>query len=1086
MATTKFPIKVFHISDIHIVTQNLTSLKFAIDLLVEDILNQTDITILVIAGDIFHRKCSLLIDEIQFYNNFIGILTTSKIKTIIIPGNHDYNINSTNLLNSPDVLIDSKNPYVKVISSSGIYNNLWQNIPSNLFFHIFSPIDRCVPDSFNEQIFPSNSINVAILHETFNFSKYSTTTIVPTTQRFTANQFKNYSATLLGDIHKHQYLSETVAYSGSLIQNNTSEEMTKGYILWELSQYSTTSTFHKIPLLEPYVTITIDSEQKYCLPELQVPNSKPKFLSIVDWSGNLQLVDTVVKTSVEKYGVKVGRIVKKQNKKVLQQVNNQDFISKTFEDYLQQESLSNETKNKILDFHTKQLQIVQNKLNIYKPWTLKWMTWSNLFCYGENNWINFENFDKSVVVLNGENRSGKSSILDILTLALFNKTSRGTKCETVNKHAKSGSVKLCFTVSHDSFIIQQHYNNKKILSCNLYKNGNDITKHSVVATYDYISQIIGDYQLFTQICIALQSRTSLVDSSKNFSEILGKIGGLEIFQAIEVITKEQRLDLNRINKLLVKDIQNFSTEQSLNALDNLNKNVQKHQNLVKECRESKKMITKKLQNCKSFVNKQNLDDIINHWKINYSQNKTVQQITDENLVTMFKTIQDLHTDSLILQSKITIKIKITKTKQQIVDETNNLTEMLSQIPKNFHEGNPLSQELENFHTKIAYANSVDTFSLLTIKKLLQHCENCSELLEKISSEQVQESKTILATNEMIKNRIKFSQLSEKLKILQQEYTVLKLQENLKQIQELVNSVYYSLNSEQNEWKQLEELQEREELLLQQLQVYQEQLTNQQLVHSSLTSKIEEYNKNLSQINFLDQYLQLINYKTGIPNKILKSSLSFIESEANNFLTDITDFSLSLQMNDNLEIYTVENQIFIPAQISSGFQKFLIDFVLRICILQTNCIPNPEILFIDEGFGSLDANNINKICECIKTLSKNLKGLVLITHVEELKSYADFVLNMKKEQGKSILNYGIIPQNLSIHKVEYTKESVEQKTEETKLDYSQFLEPYKENPARITCKACNKTIENFKSKITRHFESKTIMKKHMKWLANNHI
>ena len=48
--------------------------------------------------------------------------------------------------------------------------------------------------------------------------------------------FKSYDFSLLGDIHKRQFLNKkgTVAYSGSTIQQNFGEDSEKGFLLWDI------------------------------------------------------------------------------------------------------------------------------------------------------------------------------------------------------------------------------------------------------------------------------------------------------------------------------------------------------------------------------------------------------------------------------------------------------------------------------------------------------------------------------------------------------------------------------------------------------------------------------------------------------------------------------------------------------------------------------------------------------------------------------------------------------------------------------------------------------------------------------------
>jgi hypothetical protein len=53
---------------------------------------------------------------------------------------------------------------------------------------------------------------------------------------FSLKDFEDYDYGLFGDIHKHQYLNKekTFMYSGSLIQQNRGESLTKGFVLLDL------------------------------------------------------------------------------------------------------------------------------------------------------------------------------------------------------------------------------------------------------------------------------------------------------------------------------------------------------------------------------------------------------------------------------------------------------------------------------------------------------------------------------------------------------------------------------------------------------------------------------------------------------------------------------------------------------------------------------------------------------------------------------------------------------------------------------------------------------------------------------------
>ena len=91
----------------------------------------------------------------------------------------------------------------------------------------------------------------------------------------TADFFGEYEFSLLGDIHKCQFLNEakTIAYSGSTIQQNYGEDPDKGFLFWDIkSKDDFDVKFYPIDHDMPFVTIdwkgTVEStlEEAVCQP----------------------------------------------------------------------------------------------------------------------------------------------------------------------------------------------------------------------------------------------------------------------------------------------------------------------------------------------------------------------------------------------------------------------------------------------------------------------------------------------------------------------------------------------------------------------------------------------------------------------------------------------------------------------------------------------------------------------------------------------------------------------------------------------------------------------------------------------------
>lgn len=115
---------------------------------------------------------------------------------------------------------------------------------------------------------------------------------------------------------------------------------------------------------------------------------------------------------------------------------------------------------------------------------------------------------------------------------------------------------------------------------------------------------------------------------------------------------------------------------------------------------------------------------------------------------------------------------------------------------------------------------------------------------------------------------------------------------------------------------------------------------------------------------------------------------------NKILQKISDFSISLEVQpEGFNFYILDNQKKINAASASGYQKFLLDLIARIVFLHASHITNFPLIIIDEGFGCLDDDNFIKVAKAISMLKKYF-SILIITHIEELKSYADKMIKVQ--------------------------------------------------------------------------------------------
>ena len=237
---------IIHISDIHIplfkrndeyleVFETLYSKIKSIknDLKIKE--NRNIPIIMVITGDVLHSKSDLSPECIYNTRNFIKNLL-KLLPVVIIPGNHDVNMNNNNRLDSITPILDdlSNNEQLYYFVHTGIYTL------NNVVFSHASIYDyNIIPAEEIET--KDNQVKIALFHgringvETNNGFTLSGEVSKNTNKTITVSAFSNYDLVLLGDIHNHQFIKKHIAYAGSLIQQNISEDLTKhGLILWDV------------------------------------------------------------------------------------------------------------------------------------------------------------------------------------------------------------------------------------------------------------------------------------------------------------------------------------------------------------------------------------------------------------------------------------------------------------------------------------------------------------------------------------------------------------------------------------------------------------------------------------------------------------------------------------------------------------------------------------------------------------------------------------------------------------------------------------------------------------------------------------
>lgn len=193
------------------------------------------------------------------------------------------------------------------------------------------------------------------------------------------------------------------------------------------------------------------------------------------------------------------------------------------------------------------------------------MTWENMFSYGTDNSIDFQN--AKLLQILGKNGHGKSSIGLVLEEVLYNKNAKGIKrADIVNRYSDSGKYKctLTFTKGNDSYYIESIRGSTQTVR--LLKNGENISAHTPTGTYKILEDIIGiDHETFTQIvnessAFSLKFLTATDTARKKFLIDLFKLGKYtdilnkltEVHKSANIELKNTLSNITTLNRLLDK------------------------------------------------------------------------------------------------------------------------------------------------------------------------------------------------------------------------------------------------------------------------------------------------------------------------------------------------------------------------------------------------------------------------------------------------------------------------------------------------------------------------------------------------------
>lgn len=983
--------------------------------------------VFILCGDIFHSRDKLLSETILLFNEFLVSLT-SIIPVIFILGNHDTFIHA-NRMDTVSGITDIKGfPDFYFLKESGIYKY------SNIVFGLSSVLDNIFIKAEELTVFP-DCIKIALYHGQVKGAKINDLYDVPDNPDIlTINDFKGYDLCLLGDIHKRQYLSPTIAYPGSLIQQNHGEDLDKGFLLWDISKKE--SEFISIP--NDYSFISISSSDYKA--KNYTKYSRIRLYLTQEELSNTELEETIIQflnsqttvISLTKEIYKPKKTIKPQTALTYEVFPSKERIIKDFfYDYLQscyQVSLSDEIIEKIKQKHLEMTEIISknnNEEKQYINWSINHLTFKNVFSYGKDilNTVFFEK-DKIIGIL-GTNAIGKTSIMNTLIYALFGNNYKGSNTSSrniLNKNSSQFFIELEIQRGKDTVKIQKIGKNKarkgSIKGINedvkLFINNKEITDTNKSVTLEKWYELLGIQNKESFLLTNLLSYTSINCSllSMTSTEIGNTLNTLfdtsylrDIYALILKEYKQNNTELDvykkTISNLVIKDnvVLHKKLENILQEIENYEVQKQELSEEIKGISPYQKddYSDKTVQFKKEFLEKELFKNIekLTYFQATTGNIKSKKEYTIDTILCFQNKLKETGVPLKNPLNYLQAFIKDTRKEIKYVKEqqkSNNFTEKF--------DVNLLIEDLEQYKDKVLpkdlfedtveYLKDTLTPSYITFSYQSMIYEEIVKIKEtnKLIEEKIQEIEGLIDTYNDIQNFISYE--------LYQKKQCEKYFENYEIY--LRNKGKESLYTKFN-------IVEKELLLL-----FKKQgsIENEISSNKGVEDKIKQLNTKMNIILSKNEYLY--HYKEIIrvlPKLIITDIIKNIEYEANIILYKFTGLQVNLntieEEDSKWEITFSKDKIqYIGADNLSGYEKFIANIAIKLALDKFKFQGKAKIFCIDEVFDSVSEENIEHIPSIFEILKENYSTVLMISHNTSLKHSIDKLIKIQNSNGNSVL------------------------------------------------------------------------------------
>jgi len=1032
--------KIFHISDVHIRTlKRHTEYRQVFKNLFDYIkANCTANSIAVVTGDIVHSKLDMSPELVQMLVDFFNEFT---IPTIVILGNHDMNLNNMHRVDAVSPVLDViKNPNIHFIKENGLFELggvTWNHMA----------VDKTPAEYIRAKDF-SASYKIALHHGAVNTARTDIGYQI-SNEHVGVDLFEGHDITLLGDIHKPaQFLDDarTVAYPGSLIQQNHGEALDHGILVWDMERH--TADFVQIENDYGYVTIETQGSAIISSPHRMPkrPRIRIKFneTSAADMKRLIatirkkyQVEDITIQRTIGAAATNASSSLAIGNVRDVEYQNTllTEYIDTNYPQATPQEVDAIRHINRTINSKLPAVESIR-----HTTWHPISFEFDNMFSYGEGNTLNFDKLS-DVCGLFAANASGKSSLLDAITYTIFDKCSKTSKANEVLNNKKTWFRGVFrFEMNGITYTIERRgtQNKKKDthvkVDVDFYTDSENLNGEERSETNKNIRRYLGTYDDFILTAFSLQADNNnfIEKSQKERKDLLSQFLDITVFEQLyQLAADEIKETAGRLKDYKKTDfaeiivhadaviIENQDTIISLEQLEDQQQDQRNGlQEQIVQLIETKLPTTYDGPNIKELQSQERV--LINKIESIQTEIETAEQELEtlsENIDSLESKLVNIDADLIKTQIEQYQKLESNINKQsqkftQQREQVNAKQEKIKHLES--HEYDPNCKYCTSnvfVQNAIEAQNTIDSDRAI-LEEMQYVIEVATVELNKLQpvfeiADQYNKLKSNIATKKITleRNELQLQILESDLQTRESELeTAIERQESFRKNET-------AITHNQLVDAEIEECKTKIATCSQQIKIIQDQIKSlfgsievARTNKGTAIEQLERYRQLETEYKAYEYYLESVK-RNGIPYELVAKAIPKIEAEINNVLNQIVEFNMVLNTDGkNINGYIIyDEDNFWPLELTSGMERFISSLAIRIALINVSALPRPNFIAIDEGWGSLDAEHISSVVNLFEYFRTKFDFSIIISHVDSMRDMVDNLIEVNKQNGFSNIN-----------------------------------------------------------------------------------